>query len=259
VFKNLRILFLLLILVPLVYALRLPADPAPDWDQPQRVTIYPVSADASPSVERFIEGLTRTDFDALGTYFRRQAQRHGLSANPPFRFSLGEELEAAPPIPDDNLSGLARLRWGITLRWWHWRLSRRYAGTDIVVVARFQQPVDGPIDLHSIGMASPRLALVSLVADPSMQGLNEVKIAHELLHTVGASDFYDRYTREPLWPEGYADAERRPRFPQPAAELMAGRIPVSARRSRQPGALDATVIGIGTAREIGWIDRLIAD
>ena len=53
-------------------------------------------------------------------------------------------------------------------------------------------------------------------------------IAHELLHTVGATDKYDPAANESSPPEGYAEPDKIPFFPQTFVGLMAGRIPLSA-------------------------------
>jgi hypothetical protein len=88
-----------------------------------------------------------------------------------------------------------------------------------------------------------------------MAGSNAVIIAHELLHTVGATDKYDFATNLPRFPDGYAEPERTPRYPQAFAEIMGGRIPVSEIRADIPVTLDQTLIGAATAAEIGWAKK----
>ena len=85
-----------------------------------------------------------------------------------------------------------------------------------------------------------------------MKQQNHVVIAHELLHTVGASDKYDAVSNQPLFPAGYADPEQRPRYPQRRAEIMAGRMATSAASFRDAQRLKEVVIGEATAREIKW-------
>jgi hypothetical protein len=75
---------------------------------------------------------------------------------------------------------------------------------------------------------------------------------HELLHTLGASDKYDRRSGRPLVPEGLGDPSQDPRYPQTQGEIMAGRIAVSATQAELPDSLADMVIGAATAREIGW-------
>ena len=77
-------------------------------------------------------------------------------------------------------------------------------------------------------------------------------MAHELLHTLRATDKYSFATNTPSFPDGYAAPEARPLLPQTKAELMAGRIPLDAQRAEMPSDLKQVVIGAATAREIGW-------
>ena len=56
----------------------------------------------------------------------------------------------------------------------------------------------------------------------------------------------------PGGPSGYAHPEQRPLFPQKQAEIMAGRIPISETRARQPEGLQQVILGEATALEINW-------
>jgi hypothetical protein len=81
---------------------------------------------------------------------------------------------------------------------------------------------------------------------------NNVIVAHELLHTLGATDKYDPSTTQPLFPAGFADPEQSPLYPQKFAEIMAGRIPLSESESDTPRDLELAIIGPQTAAEINW-------
>ena len=85
-----------------------------------------------------------------------------------------------------------------------------------------------------------------------MTGANDVVIAHELLHTVGATDKYDPVTDAPRLPDGLGDPQQQPLYPQRYAELMAGRRMLAPDRWRQPSSLDEVVVGRATALEIRW-------
>ena len=86
-----------------------------------------------------------------------------------------------------------------------------------------------------------------------MNGANDVVIAHELLHTLGASDKYDYGSNAPRFPDGYGDPQQQPLYPQRTAELMAGRRMISATRWEQVYGLEEVVIGPATALEIRWL------
>jgi hypothetical protein len=96
------------------------------------------------------------------------------------------------------------------------------------------------------------MALAHLYAGANASGTNQVVLTHELLHTLGATDKYDRTTGAPLVPVGLGDPELSPLFPQTTAEIMAGRIAVSTADGVMPDSLGSVVVGPDTAREIGW-------
>jgi hypothetical protein len=88
-----------------------------------------------------------------------------------------------------------------------------------------------------------------------MNDENNVVIAHELLHTVGATDKYDPANDAPRFPEGYGDPHQSPLYPQAKAEIMAGRRLLAADRWQQASSLDEVVVGSATAQEIRWVGR----
>jgi hypothetical protein len=98
------------------------------------------------------------------------------------------------------------------------------------------------------------IAVANLFGSRSFRGSNQMIVAHELLHTLGATDKYDPATNLPVFPIGFANPERNPLYPQTKAELMAGRIPINAGAAEVPHSLDAVVVGASTAFEIGWRD-----
>ena len=85
-----------------------------------------------------------------------------------------------------------------------------------------------------------------------MSRQNNVVIAHEFLHTLGATDKYDPATNQPLFPDGYANPDLDPLLPQRFAEIMAGRTPLSRNEAETPASLVDALIGNKTAQEINW-------
>jgi len=98
-----------------------------------------------------------------------------------------------------------------------------------------------------------RVGVTHVELDMSTVDLALFVVAHELLHTLGASDKYDA-TGRTRFPEGLPEPDRVPLFPQPGAEVMARNRVVSATEERPPASLDEIYVGRVTAREIGWID-----
>jgi hypothetical protein len=60
-------------------------------------------------------------------------------------------------------------------------------------------------------------------------------------------------TKLTAYPDGFAEPDKSPRFPQDFAELMGGRVPVSEAQADIPKSLAQTLIGEKTAKEIGWL------
>jgi len=222
----------------------------PAWERPLKVVIYPENADGSERARAHIESLQPERFQAVEDYMAEQAGRYGLEIEKPFILELADPITGAPTAPDYR-SFWTYLQWGLRLRFWYWAFDDQGRAPDITVIARFRE-TGADDNLHSLGIASMNLAVANLTASESASGLNNVVLAHELLHSVGADDLYDPATGLPEYPEGYADPNRRPRYPQSIAELMAGRVPVAPGRAEQAEQLDRTIVGHATATDIGW-------
>ena len=111
---------------------------------------------------------------------------------------------------------------------------------------------EGRVLEHSFGLPEGLIGVANGFAVARAEPQNAVVIAHEILHTAGATDKYDEQGL-PRSPEGYAEPGRQPLFPQTHAELMAGSVPLSATEARLPIGLDECVVGPATAREVKWI------
>ena len=116
----------------------------------------------------------------------------------------------------------------------------------------YHDPALTPTVPHSLGLSKGLIGVVYAFAAPEMNGENNVVIAHELLHTVGATDKYNLADDLPRFPDGYGDPAQQPLYPQLTAELMAGRRVISPDKFSQALSLDEVVIGAATALEIRW-------
>jgi hypothetical protein len=106
-----------------------------------------------------------------------------------------------------------------------------------------------------LGLQKGQIGVVYAFAADWMTGANDVVIAHELLHTLGATDKYNAGDSSPRFPDGYGDPLQSPLFPQQTAELMAGRRMIAPNQWEQAENLDEVVIGAATAQEIRWPSR----
>lgn len=225
------------------------------WKHPLRIVIYPINADASPVTARYISELRANSFGAIEIFFRREIARYGRDLSDPVEIDVAPPLQALPPELPRERSVLQVMLWSLKLRYWAWTADD-YPGPapQVRLFVQYYDPLRFPHLDHSVGLSKGALALIKAFASGAMSAQNNVIIAHELLHTLGASDKYDPRTNQPRYPQGYAEPELQPRYPQAKAEIMAGRTPLSPTRAETPASLHSTVVGTETAREIGWTD-----
>lgn len=248
-----RLLVLLAILAATALGAGLNHWRAQSWSRPQVLTLYPLAADGGADTQAYLETLDERAFAQLAPWFQAQAAAHGLSLETPLRVVLGRRILSQPPALPQDGSPLSAIRWSLQMRWWAWRHTPPSSPVpDIKLYLMFHGAAsEGPLP-HSVGLPQGRLGLVHLFASRPQQGPNLVVVAHELLHTFGATDKYDPSTLLPQWPQGYAQPGEAPHWPQHQAEVMGGRLPLSATEARMPHQLSETVVGPQTAAEIGW-------
>ena len=252
-FKMLRILILLLVLLAVALSTWQDRYRSTRWREPLYVAIYPIAADQSPVTLSYMAALDADRFTPIDRFFMREAGRYRLTAPAPVKTRLRSELHDRPPqrAPDAGL--LATAWWSLRLRLWAWRASGRVnEPEDIRIFVLYHDPALTPQVPHSLGLAKGLIGVVYAFAASEMDGANNVVIAHELLHTVGASDKYLPGSDAPRFPDGYGDPNQVPLYPQRFAEIMAGRRMLSASRWQQAANLDQVLIGPATALEIRW-------
>jgi hypothetical protein len=256
VLKRLRITALLYLLVLVAAAQFLTARNATDWDTPLWVDVYAVAGDDHPATRHFIDGLNAAEFAATEAFLAREAKRYGVALEQPFKLRLvGEHTEELPHL-DVGAGYLDVLLWSLRMRWLAARLDWREGPSgDIVVFAVFHEPSRGGSLDRSTALEKGLIAVANLFAAPEARATNQIVLAHELLHTLRATDKYSSTSNAPSYPDGYAAPDARPLLPQTHAELMAGRIPLDEHRAEMPSDLRYVVIGPATAREIGWQAR----
>jgi hypothetical protein len=223
-----------------------------DWDAPLRVTVYPLAADAAAAAH--VAGLDATDFDAIGGFFAEEARRYGVALEEPLRLRVSRAAPGPPPLPAREAGPVGIAAWSLRLRWWAWRVAANdpLPPPDVQVFALYYAPDGNAAVPDSLGLRKGLVAIAHLYADAGAAGSNRVVLAHELLHTLGATDKYDSATGQPAVPDGLGDPEQSPRYPQRHGEIMAGRIAASAHEASVPDGLSPMRVGPVTAREIGW-------
>jgi hypothetical protein len=253
-FGTLRIALLLAVLAFVALGAWLDRRRSTDWDAPLRVTVYPIAAGADSTVRSHVAALAREDFDDLATFFAWAAREHGVALDEPVRVRVSHAATALPPLPAEGAGIPGVAAWSLRFRYWAWRVAMNdpLPTPDVQVFALYH-PADGAVAApDSLGLSKGLVAIAQLYADNDAHGSNQVVIAHELLHTLGATDKYDRGTGQPLVPQGLGDPDQSPRYPQRLGEIMAGRIATSAGTAVIPASLETMRVGPVTAREIGW-------
>lgn len=251
--KTLRVSVLLLVLAGVALSAWRERRNATDWIGPLVVAVYPINADGSAAAERYLQQLDVERFGPVAEFIAAQGARWQLPRTVPVDFRLAPRVNALPPpLPGGN--ALSVVWWSLRLRWWAWRHDT-YAGQwkQVRMFLLYHDPAQTPQLGHSTGLQKGLLGIVNLFADAGMNAENNVVLAHELLHTVGATDKYNPADGQPLHPDGFAEPGREPLYPQAYAEIMAGRVPVGPTQAKQAANLRQTVIGAKTAREIGWL------
>jgi hypothetical protein len=224
------------------------------WRSPLFVSIYPIAADESPITRDYVAKLDADRFKPIDAFFATEAKRYGIELDDPVKTRLRAELHDRPPQRPPNASVPMTMLWSLELRFWAWRVSGHVAEPeDIRMFVLYHDPALTPVVPHSLGLPQGLIGVVYAFATPDMDGANDVVIAHELLHTLGATDKYEPQTDAPSFPNGYGDPHQEPLYPQARAELMAGRRMLSPTRWEQPRDLDEVVVGPATAVEIRWL------
>jgi hypothetical protein len=250
--KKIRVSILLLVLA--LVALYTWADRRrmAEWDETVWIAVFPVNGDAATRTDDYIAGLTREQFTDIERFFAREAGAFGVELERPVHVELYPAIAAMPPLLEPGTGLLGRVAWSLRMRYFSWR----HAGdalADIRVIVIYHDPELVEAVPHSLGLQKGLLGVVYAYADPSADATNNLVIAHEALHALGATDKYDQATNLPAYPDGYGEPDAEPRHPQAFAEIMAGRVAVSPREARMPAGLGEAVVGTRTAEEIGWL------
>lgn len=224
-----------------------------DWDDTVWVAIYPIAGDDSRRTAAYVSRLSEAKLRPIERFMRDQARQHRLGLRRPVKVLLGNALAEQPPAPPENGSVLSVVFWSLQLRYWAWQQDDSDIPANIKLYAVYHDPEIQPAVPHSLGLKEGHIGVVHVFAEAGMTQSNNVVIAHELLHTLGASDKYDLGTGLPLFPQGFADPDRNPAYPQERAEIMAIRIPVSSTQAVLPDDLTQVMLNEHTAREIGWL------
>jgi hypothetical protein len=225
------------------------------WERPLQVGLIvlqmgPVSEDAVFEL--------RTRVEELQDHLHDEFERYRPGSPPPFQFSVYGALEITTPPPapyGDGFFALAQFAWD------QWRylsdvderagVPRSELDSRIYIVARPANEGDLQF-VEGQSQQDGRVGVVEVQLQATMVDFALIVAAHELFHTLGAQDKYDEFGHV-LVPDGLAEPDRTPTFPQLFVEVMARNRPLSPEVEEPPASLHELRVGPATAREIGWL------
>jgi len=252
-FKQMRILFALLLLLFVAASAYFTKMRVTSWENPLYVYVYPINGDGTQTTQTYIDRLTDSRFISISRFMAQQATEYENVTTEPFVITLSPQVMSKPPLPPIGGNIPQVMWWSMKLRFWSWTHNTDPGlEPDIQMFVVYYDPNNVDRVPHSIGLSKGLIGVVHAFSNNQYNQSNNIVIAHELLHTLGATDKYDLETNQPSYPLGYANPAQRPLYPQYRAELMGGRIPVSSTESKMPHSFSQTVIGPITATEIRW-------
>ena len=253
-FKNIRVLLLLSVLFFVALSTWQAKSRTTSWQDPLWLVIYPINGDGSEVTRRYIDSLNDRHFESIETFMADQANAYGVSLKNPVKVKLGPEINEFPPEPPESTNVFSIMWWSLQIQYWASSITDRLGGppSDIKMFVIYYDVKSRQQLDHSLGLQKGLLGVVNAYATKIVTEYNNVVILHELMHTVGASDKYDYTTGQPVFPDGYAEPDLDPLYPQSMAELMAGKIPETDSSFEHPDSLLDVLVGELTAEEINW-------
>ncbi len=225
-----------------------------DWDHTLEIALVVLERG---SVDPKAIARMRERLPALEARLTEELHNRRPEAPPPFHFSFfGPVSVDAPPALAQSEEVSTRVR----EMYEQWRTFDAIDGRAEVHARAFDSRVYVTVrrpaskELQRVEGASEengRIATVEVELAEETADLALIVSAHELLHTVGASDKYDALGRTAI-PEGLCDPDAKPLYPQKRAEIMARNRMVAVGKEEIPTKLDQLGVGPVTAREIGW-------
>ena len=223
------------------------------WEETLEVVIYPINGDQSEQTEEFISTLDEESFRPIETFMMEEAERYEFWLEKPVAIHLAPEIKTLPPEPPKNRNPLIVMWWSLKMRYWAFRHNTYKNPLDfrLYVIYKTIETTIPQMEV-SVGLRKGLMGIVNTSPDIKAQNYTNIIITHEMLHTFGAIDKYDYTTLMPNLPDGYADSEKKPLYPQNHGEIMAVRIPKSPDSFTMPKSLNNVIIAEKTCMEIKW-------
>lgn len=250
--RYIRYLILLLVLFAVAAHEVIVKAKISSWEKTLVVRLFAINGDGRRATDKYINSLKLENFNPVERFVNNEADDYGITIKA-IKIIYAGELQSIPPqVPKEN-SALRNIIWSLHFRGWalYQSYQNRDESADINLFINYHDTANTQALSHSVGLKGGLIALINGFAEQKYQGSNNVVVAHELMHTLGATDKYNG-SDQPAHPSGFAAPFQEPLFPQQQAEIMGGRIPLSATKAIIPKSLDQVVVGAFTAAELNW-------
>ena len=225
-----------------------------NWDRTLDVALIVVRA--APVEDSLTAAITER-IPALEDTLEAEMRRYRQSGPRPFHFTvLGPvDVSQGPPTPaDDGLIAAAKQSWDLSryLSPIDSKIGIKVSQYDARVYVIVRPSTNTKNVIEGASEQGGRVGVVQVELDGGMIDFALFVTTHEMFHTLGATD---RYAADGsiVIPEGLADPEQQPLYPQKQAELMARLRALSPSSGAPPDRLSDLSVGERTAKEIGWI------
>src|SRR6516162_85667 len=115
--KSIRILLLLLVLLAVAVQAWLDRTATQSWQEPLWVGLFPLDDDGHASTAKYLAGLHTQDFAAIEEFLGREARGYGLKLEQPVHLELYPQGSKLPPALDPSAGPLGIAWWSLKLRW----------------------------------------------------------------------------------------------------------------------------------------------
>jgi len=255
-FRKVRVLILLAVLVVvLLYAFKdvWRRRQRTSWQRPLNIALVLLERG---KVDAAAISALKQRVPALEEQLAREYARYGGTGRP-FGFTLYGPVDASGPAPAPNSEGWFDLGEYAVRSWFYFRDANARAdvpaaGYDSIVYFVLRPPWRERVSsVEGQSEQGGRIGTVEVELRESMVDFALFVATHELFHTLGATDKYDA-AGYALLPDGLAEPDKQPLFPQTRAEVMARNVALERGVERPPDTLAELAVGRATAREIGW-------
>jgi hypothetical protein len=185
-----------------------------------------------------------------------ELHRYKPGAPKPFAFTVYGPVDGTtgePAVKGDGIVDLASHAWD--LRTWTRDVDSRAHVVSGAFDSRIYITVQPPrSEKHLIEGSSEqggRVGVVTVDLDELTVDFAWSVVAHELFHTLDATEHYDDKGRA-MVPDGLVEPDLVPLYPQRFVEIMTRGRPISQTVERTLDVIDELGVGKATAREVGW-------